>query len=170
MRPTFTTGEAAANVITTAICKNTRKKSRMLLAPCSAKLSAQSPPCSRKASPAPTRASAFLRLRASPAKTSGGKLASCASTSASACVSGYSGICTTGLERQLSGVQRSDMELTPEQNPRDSRRLRAPPYTQAVARPLPSISHSRTNPCSKNRILVGHRRGHQDDIILSEVQ
>ena len=51
-----------AKVSTTAICRNTRKKSRMLLAPCSAKLSAQSPPCSRKASPAATRASARLQL------------------------------------------------------------------------------------------------------------
>src|SRR3984893_5700734 len=117
MRPTFTTGDAAANVITTAICRNTRKKSRILLAPCSAKLSEQSPPCRRKASPAATRASAFFRLRASPAKTSGGNVASCASTSANALASGYSGICSTGLARQLSGVHRSDMTLTPEQKP-----------------------------------------------------
>ena len=33
MRPTFTTGEPAAKVSTTAICRNTRKKSRILLAP-----------------------------------------------------------------------------------------------------------------------------------------
>src|SRR5262249_54931524 len=79
----------------------------MLLAPCSAKLSAQSPPCSRKASPAATRASAFLRLRASPAKTSGGKVASCCSTSASAFRSGDSGTWRIGFFRQLSGVQRS---------------------------------------------------------------
>src|SRR5579872_1976486 len=86
----------------------------MLLAPCSAKLSAQSPPCNRKASPAATRPSAFFKLRASPAKTSGGNVASCASTSANALASGYEGICSTGLVRQLSGVQRSDMTLTPE--------------------------------------------------------
>ena len=48
-RPTLTIGEAAAKVMTTAICRNTRKKSRMLSAECSAKLSAQSPPWSRKA-------------------------------------------------------------------------------------------------------------------------
>src|SRR5262249_9618732 len=89
----------------------------MLLAPCSAKLSAQSPPCSRKASPAATRASAFVRLRASPANTSGGKLASCASTSPNAAMSGYAGTCSTGLVRQLSGLQRSDMASTPEQKP-----------------------------------------------------
>src|SRR5438067_8914641 len=85
----------------------------MLLAPCSAKLSAQSPPCRRKASPAATRASALLRLRASPAKTSGGKVASWRSTSASAALSGYSGICRIGLVRQVSGVQRSAMTRSP---------------------------------------------------------
>src|SRR3954453_18146639 len=89
----------------------------MLLAPCSAKLSAQSPPCNRNASPLATRPSAFFRLRASPAKTSGGNVASCASTSANALASGYSGICSTGLARQLSGVHRSDMTLTPQQKP-----------------------------------------------------
>src|SRR6185437_7480020 len=81
------------------------------------KLSAQSPPWRRKASPAATRASAFFRLRASPAKTSGGNVASCASTSANAFASGYCGICFTGLVRQLSGVQADvravDMTLTP---------------------------------------------------------
>src|SRR5437773_1104598 len=81
----------------------------MLLAPCSAKLSAQSPPCNRKDSPAATRASAFFRLRASPANTSGGNVASWASTSANALASGNSGTCITGLLRQLSGVHRSDM-------------------------------------------------------------
>src|SRR3954468_15232427 len=81
----------------------------MLLAPCSAKLSEQSPPCRRKPSPAATRASDFFRLRASPAKTSGGNVASCASTSPRALKSGYSGICSTGLPRQLSGVHRSDI-------------------------------------------------------------
>src|ERR1700751_3927019 len=84
----------------------------MLLAPCSAKLSAQSPPCSRKAPPLATRASARFRLRASPAKTSGGKVASCFSVSASAAGSGYSGTCRIGLLRQLSGVQRSAMVLS----------------------------------------------------------
>ena len=59
----------------------------------------------------------LFRLRASPANTSGGKVASCASTSANALASGYSGICKLGLARQLSGVHRSDMTLTPEQKP-----------------------------------------------------
>src|SRR5579872_701224 len=86
----------------------------MLLAPCSAKLSAQSPPCRRKASPAATLANAFFRLRASPAKTSGGNVASCASTSAKARASGYSGICFSGRLRQLSGVQADvrDLDMT----------------------------------------------------------
>ena len=44
MRPTFTTGDAAAKVSTTDICRNTRKKSRIEFALWSSKLSAQSPP------------------------------------------------------------------------------------------------------------------------------
>ena len=84
MRPTLTTGSAAAKVSTTAICRKTRKKSRILSAECSAKLSAQSPPCSRKASPARPCPACVFSLRASPAKTSGGKPASCLSTSPSA--------------------------------------------------------------------------------------
>src|SRR5437764_9679056 len=109
MRPTFTTGEAAAKVSTTAICRNTRKKSRIEFALWSSKLSAQSPPCNRKASPAATRASDFFRLRASPANTRGGNDASLACTAASLAASGYSGIWTIGFPRQLSGVQRSGM-------------------------------------------------------------
>ena len=71
-RPTLMIGEAAAKVITTAICRKTRKKSRMLSAECSPKLSAQSPPCNRNASPTIALPSARLSLRASPANTSGG--------------------------------------------------------------------------------------------------
>src|SRR3954468_5345560 len=107
----------------------------MLLAPCSAKLSAQSPPCRRNASPAATRPSAFFRLRASPANTSGGNVASCASTSANALASGYSGICRLGRARQLSGVHRSDMALTPEQKPLLMADSEGPGYTQADRRP-----------------------------------
>ena len=51
MRPTFTTGIPAAKFSTTAICSSTRKVSRIVLVLNSAKLSAQSPPWSRKASP-----------------------------------------------------------------------------------------------------------------------
>src|SRR5262249_32586927 len=78
-----------------------------LLALGSVKASAQSPPCSRKPSPAATRPSAFFRLRASPANTSGGNRARRRSTEASAARSGYSGTWAIGFCRQLSRVQRS---------------------------------------------------------------
>ena len=88
MRPTFTTGQAAPKVSTTAIWSTTRKVSRMLSGWNSAKLSAQSPPWSRKESPAATLASARFRLRASPAKTSGGAVTSSDSTASRAAASG----------------------------------------------------------------------------------
>ena len=72
MRPIFTTGTLAPKVSTTAICNSTRKVSRMMLAVKSLKLSAQSPPCSTKARPSATCASAAFSRRASPANTSGG--------------------------------------------------------------------------------------------------
>jgi hypothetical protein len=72
MRPTFTTGRSAANVSTVAMLRKTQNVSRILLALNSAKLSAQSPPCSRNALPSATAARLAKRLRASPAKTSGG--------------------------------------------------------------------------------------------------
>ena len=72
MRPTFTTGHLAPKVSTTAICSMTLKVSRMLSAENSAKLSAQSPPCKRKARPSATSASWVFSRRVSPAKTSGG--------------------------------------------------------------------------------------------------
>src|SRR5262245_53635472 len=106
MRPTFTTGEAAAYVRTTAISKNIRRKSRILSAPCSAKLSAQSPPCNRKASPLHTQPSFAASSRASPANTNGGNDKSSSSTSRSFTASAYSGICATGFMRHLSGVHR----------------------------------------------------------------
>ena len=55
-RPSLTTGQPAPKVSTTAICSSTLNMSRMLLGWNSAKLSAQSPPCSRKALPAATAA------------------------------------------------------------------------------------------------------------------
>src|SRR5258708_18779824 len=126
----------------------------MLLAPCSAKLSAQSPPCSRKASPAATRPSAFFRLRASPANTSGGNVASCASTSANALASGKSGTCSTGLVRQLSGVHRSDMTLTPEQKPLLIGGSGGPGYTQADDGPPVGFPPLETSPCGKSPIRI----------------
>ena len=88
MRPTFTTGLPPAKVSTTAICRIRRKVSRMLSAENSLKLSAQSPPCSRKALPAATSPSRPFRRRASPANTRGGMRRSSASTLASAAGSG----------------------------------------------------------------------------------
>src|SRR4029077_10399170 len=75
----------------------------------SEKLSAQSPPCSRKPSPIATRPSARSRLRASPANIRGGNLARSCSTVCRAALSGYSGTCWIGFWRQLSRVQRSGM-------------------------------------------------------------
>ena len=87
MRPSFTTGTPAPKVSTTAICRSTRKESRILSAWKSAKASAQSPPWSMKAWPAQTSASRSLSVRASPAKTRGGQVASLPSTSARAAAS-----------------------------------------------------------------------------------
>ena len=88
MRPTFTTGWPPAKVSTTAICRISLKVSRMLSAWNSLKLSAQSPPCSRKALPSATLPSSSFSRRASPAKTSGGMLRSWSSARASAAWSG----------------------------------------------------------------------------------
>ena len=73
----------------------------------SAKLSAQSPPCSRNASPAATCARSAFSLRASPANTSGGNPASDFSASARAAASSYLGRCFAVKRScfQLSGVQ-----------------------------------------------------------------
>src|SRR5580692_1746390 len=105
MRPTFTTGTSAAKVNTVAMLRKTQNVSRMLFAENSVKLSAQSPPCNRKALPSDTRASAEVRLRASPANTSGGWVRSRASTAAKAAASGYSGTWRIGICRQLDGLQ-----------------------------------------------------------------
>jgi hypothetical protein len=72
MRPTLTTGQPAAKVMTIAICSSTLKVSRIFAAENSAKLSAQSPPCSRNARPSVTSANCRRSSRASPANTSGG--------------------------------------------------------------------------------------------------
>ena len=70
----------------------------------SAKDSAQSPACSRKASPLATWASSDVRWRASPAKTSGGTVANFASAFLSASASGHSGCCAAGNMRQDAGL------------------------------------------------------------------
>ena len=84
IRPIFTTGMPAPKVSTTAICSSTRKESRILSAWKSANASAQSPPWSTKPRPAQTSASRSLSVRASPANTSGGQVASLPSTAARA--------------------------------------------------------------------------------------
>ena len=70
--PTLTIGRFVPEVSMIAICKITRNVSRILSAWNSEKLSAQSPPCSKKPLPSATSASELLRDLTSPAKTSGG--------------------------------------------------------------------------------------------------
>src|ERR1700736_2807831 len=79
--------------------------SRMLFGWNSAKLSAQSPPCNKKAFPAATAARRCCKRRASPAKTRGGKRRRVSSTLASAASSEYPGTGRIGKPRQLSGDQ-----------------------------------------------------------------
>ena len=71
--PTFATGYEADAVNTKAICKINLKVSLILSGWNSAKLSAQSPPCNKKALPSTTSANCFVNDLVSPAKTSGGK-------------------------------------------------------------------------------------------------
>src|SRR5689334_7129868 len=79
--------------------------SRIVTAEKSPNDSAQSPACSRKPRPAATSASAACRLRASPAKTSGGIPKSCSRTSRAWSASGHSGCCSAGIERHDAGDQ-----------------------------------------------------------------
>ncbi len=67
-----------------------------------ANVSAQSPPCSRNASPFATAARRSVSRSHSPAKTSGGSCASWAVTAASRCRSGQSGCWAAGRLRQLT--------------------------------------------------------------------
>ena len=72
--PNLTTGIEADDVNTSAICKMTLKVSLILSGWNSAKLSAQSPPCNKKALPSTTLANSFFNDRDSPANTKGGNL------------------------------------------------------------------------------------------------
>ena len=105
MRPSFTTGVPAPKVSTTAICSSTLKVSRMALVLKSAKLSAQSPPWSTKARPAPASARPAFSRSHSPAKTRGGNRPILPSIAASAPGSGYSGTWRIGICRQEDGDQ-----------------------------------------------------------------
>ncbi len=108
MRPTFTTGTPAAYVSATAICRMILSLSRIESAVKSAKDSAQSPACRRNASPLATAESCAVRWRASPAKTSGGSVASRASAFFNASASGQSGCCAAGNFRQDAALHGED--------------------------------------------------------------
>ena len=77
------------------ICKMTLKVSLILFALNSLKLSAQSPPCIKKALPSTAEASFCLRLLHSPAKTNGGNFSIFFNAFFKASLSLYSGICFT---------------------------------------------------------------------------
>jgi len=130
--PTLTTGSAAPKVSTTAICNSTRNVSRMLSGWNSAKLSAQSPPCSKNASPPATRPNWRFKLRASPANTKGGMRRSRASTLSSAAWSGYAGTCKIGFPRQLSGAHFLAISVTRFGVSRVQMRLLTPIYADFV--------------------------------------
>ena len=94
--PTLTTGKDAEKVKTKAICKITLKVSLILSGWNSAKLSAQSPPCKRKAFHSVTWASDFINALVYPAKTRGGYEPTFFKTIASSFSSSYFGMCLTG--------------------------------------------------------------------------
>lgn len=74
----------------------------MLLALNSLKLSAQSPPCKRKAFPMAASARRSSKLLASPANTMGGNASRVRRTDSRSSGSGYSGSCKAFLDFQLS--------------------------------------------------------------------
>ena len=141
---------APRKVSTTAICRKTRKKSRMLLAPCSAKLSAQSPPCSRKASPAADARQRFLQVARLAGKNQRRKGRKLRLDVGQPWRRDNCGTCTTGLPRQLSGVQRSGMTLTPEQKPLLMGGCEGRVIHRRVERPPQGIPVVRSSPCGKS--------------------
>ena len=84
--------------------------SRMESAEKSAKDSAQSPAWSRKARPFATSANWEVKRRASPAKTSGGRVDSCASAFLSASASGHSGCCAAANFRHDAALHGEVLE------------------------------------------------------------
>src|SRR5690606_34700145 len=102
MRPIFTMGMEAPYVSTTAICRTVLMRLRILSAVAPANVSAQSPPCSRKAFPDAARARRSRRSSTSPANTSGGNEASSLTAESTAARSGHSGCCLIGRERHES--------------------------------------------------------------------
>src|SRR3954452_1488302 len=105
IRPTLTTGNAAAYVSTTDICSRILSFSRIVTAEVSWNDSAQSPAWSRKARPAATSARASVSARASPAKTSGGIPRNCSRAISARPASGHTGCCSASCARQEAGVQ-----------------------------------------------------------------
>src|SRR5215471_6420715 len=83
----------------------TRSLSRMASAENPWNDSAQSPPTSRKARPSCAAARASVRVRASPAKTRGGRVRSSAQARSSASPSGHSGCCSATRSRHDAGDQ-----------------------------------------------------------------
>ena len=83
-RPILTIGTWAAYVSTTAMDSRVRSLPWMLAAVTPSKVSAQSPPCRMKASPAATLAILLRSSSHSPAKTSGGRVRSRATTAVTA--------------------------------------------------------------------------------------
>jgi len=96
------TGIWPPNIMTTLIWRRIRKVSRMLLALNSLKLSAQSPPWSRKAFPRAASPRRSSSVRASPAKTIGGNASSVWRTDSRSSLLGYSGSCRAFFAFQLS--------------------------------------------------------------------
>src|ERR1700722_1191373 len=86
----------------TAICSSVLSWALIPFAVVPANVSAQSPPCSTNASPRATLASRSFSVSHSPAKTSGGILASSAVTARTASGSGHSGCWAAGRLRQVS--------------------------------------------------------------------
>src|SRR5690625_1767025 len=124
----------------------------------SAKVSAQSPPCRRKASPREALASSSRSLSASPAKTRGGEADSSSVTARSSSALRHSGCWAAGRSRQLSNPRRtagSASILTPSRlrEVRNVQRRRSTPW----ARRGPAAGSPRGGPAS-----VGARLGRAD--------
>jgi len=90
------------NISTTLIWSIILKVSLILMALNSLKLSAQSPPCNKKAFPIAASASLSSNLLASPAKTIGGNASIVFKTDWSSLASRYSGSCNAFFVFQLS--------------------------------------------------------------------
>ncbi len=85
---------------TTAICSMVFTRLRIWSAVAPAKVSAQSPPWRRNASPREAAASRVRSMSTSPANTSGGSVASSADAACAASASGHCGCCLIGSVRQ----------------------------------------------------------------------